>query len=131
LSVIRLPARLALTIVLAGLTAGHAALAEVPPARPDATVRAVLPGCRSLVASQGFPGTAEAAFCNGVIDGLLYLGELLPPDFCYAVPLDLPRVHVVQAIVDEIEPVYRSVKEQHFRGLALEVLQYKWPCRYG
>ena len=104
----------------------HAAL---PGARPDVTVKAVLPGCRSLVATQGIPRSSEAAFCNGTIDALLYLGELLPEDYCYAVPLDTPRSQVVQAIVDEIEPVYPSVKKEHFRGLALEVLHNKWRCR--
>ena len=119
-----------LAIVLGGLAIGHAAAAE-PRTLPDVTVAAVLPGCRSLVATQGVPGSSEAAFCNGMIDALLYLGELLPPDFCYAVPADIPRHRVVEAIVEEIEQVYPSVKAQHFRALALDVLQYRWPCRYS
>jgi hypothetical protein len=124
--------RLTLVAALAALTVGQAAAQGEPAAaRPDPTVRAILPGCRSLVATQGIALSVEAALCNGLIDGLLYLGELLPPDFCYAVPVDTPRVRVVGAIVDEIEDVYPRVKEQHFRALALEVLQYKWPCRYG
>ena len=77
----------------------------------------------------GVARSAEAAFCNGMIDTLLYLGELLPPDYCYAVPLDVPRDLVIRAIVDEIEEVYPSVEKQHFKGLAIEVLHYKWPCR--
>jgi hypothetical protein len=120
--------RLGLTIVLAGLTIGHAALAEPPDARPDVTVEAVLPGCRSLVATQGVPTSSEAGFCSGLIDALLYLGAILPPDFCYAVPLDIPQHRVVAAIVEEIEPVYPSVRGQHFRALAIDVLEYKWPC---
>jgi hypothetical protein len=107
----------------------HVALAGPPGARPDVTVKAVLPGCRSLVATQGISRSSEAAFCNGMIDALLYLGELLPGDYCYAVPLDIARGRVVKAIVDEVEQAYTSVKEQHFRGLALEVLHDKWPCR--
>jgi hypothetical protein len=120
--------RLALTIVLTGLAIGHAGLAEAP-RRLDVTVKAVLPGCRSLVATRGIPRSAEAAFCSGMIDALLYIGELLHPDYCYSVPLDMPRHQVVQAIVSEIEGVYPSVKAQHFRGLALEILHYRWPCR--
>ena len=92
------------------------------------TVAAVLPGCRSLVETQGIPKSSEAAFCNGMIDALLYLGEMLPPDLCYAVPVDIPRHRVVEAIVEEIEQVYPSVKLQHFRALAIDVLEYKWPC---
>lgn len=120
-----------LGLILSGLVLGHTALAEPADARPDPTVRAVLPGCRSLVAKHGVATSAEAGFCNGMIDGLLYLGEQLPPDFCYAVPVDTPRVRVAAAIVEEIEAVYPSVKEHHFRALALEVLQYRWPCHYG
>lgn len=123
--------RLALTIVLSGLAMGHAVLAAPADARLDVTVQAVLPGCRSLVATLGVPKSSEAAFCNGLIDALLYLGELLPPDFCYAVPLDIPRVRLVEAIVGEVEPLLPMVKEQDFRALAVEVLQYKWPCHYA
>jgi hypothetical protein len=94
-------------------------------------VEAVLPGCRSLVATQGVPTSPEAGFCGGLIDGLLYLGAMIPADFCYVVPPGVPHHRVVAAIVEEIEPVYSSVKQQHFRALALEVLEYKWPCRYG
>jgi hypothetical protein len=40
-----------------------------------------------------------------MIDALLYIGELRPPDYCYSVPLDMPRHQVVQAIGGEIEGV--------------------------
>jgi hypothetical protein len=122
---------IAIAAALAGSTIGRAAAAELPPERPAVTVEAVLPGCRSLVATQGAATSTEAGFCNGIIDGLLYLGEMLPADFCYAVPVDTPRVLVAAAIVEEIEPLYSSLKEHHFRALALEVLQYRWPCHYG
>lgn len=125
-------ARPRLAIVLATVlvvwTIGHTALAEPPAARPAVTVEAVLPGCRSLAATKGVPTSSEAAFCSGMIDALLYLGAILPSDFCYAVPLDIPHHQVVAAIVEEIEPVYPSVKGQHFRALAIDVLEYKWPC---
>jgi hypothetical protein len=120
--------RLGLMIVLAGSAIGRAASAEPAAARPALTVEAVLPGCRSLVATQGVPTSSEAGFCSGLIDGLLYLGAMIPADFCYAVPLDIPHHRVIQAIVEEIEPAYPSVKGQHFRALAIDVLEYKWPC---
>ena len=120
--------RLGLTIVLAGLATGQAALAEPPPARPAVTVEAVLPGCRSLIATQGVPTSSEAGFCSGLIDGLLYLGAMIPADFCFVVPQRVPHHQVVAAIVEEIEPFYASVKQQHFRALAIDVLEYKWPC---
>ena len=118
-------------MVLIGLMLGGAALAEPRHARPEVTVRAVLPGCRSLVASQGVATSIEAGFCSGMIDSLLYVGEVLAPDLCFSVPLDVPRHRVVEAIVQEIEAVYPSVEDKHFRALALEVLQYRWRCHGG
>lgn len=120
--------RLTLIVILCGLVAGPA-FAEMPDARPDLTVRAVLPGCRSLLASQGMPASAEAGFCSGMIDSLLYLGPALPGDLCFSVPMDVPRLRVVEAIVEEVAAVYPSAKENHFRALAIEVLEYRWPCR--
>jgi hypothetical protein len=120
--------RVELAIVLAGLAIGQAALAESPPARPAVTVEAVLPGCRSLVATEGVPTSSEAGFCSGLIDGLLYLGAMIPADFCFVVPPRVPHHQVVAAIVEEIEPIYASVKQQHFKALAIDVLEYKWPC---
>jgi hypothetical protein len=119
--------RLGLAIILARMALGQA-LAESPPARPAVTVEAVLPGCRSLVATEGIPASSEAGFCSGLIDGLLYLGAMIPADFCFVVPLDVPHYRIVAAIVEEIEPIYPSVKRQHFRALAIDVLEYKWPC---
>jgi hypothetical protein len=121
---------LAPLLVLAALAVAPAASAEPPPtpARPAVTVEAILPGCRSLLATEGVPTTAEAGFCSGLIDGLLYLGAMIPADFCFVVPPDVPHHRVVEAIVEEIEPVYASVKAQHFRALAIDVLEYKWPC---
>lgn len=123
--------RALLSLVLCLVAMTQAALAKPPDERIDLTVSAMLPGCRSLVATQGIAMSAEAAFCNGMIDALLYLGELLPRDICYAVPADMPRHRVVQAIVSEIEEIYPRVKAQHFRALALDVLYYKWPCHYA
>jgi len=127
-SSVRLGLTIAIAAVLAGLAIGRDALAELPPARPAVTVEAVLPGCRSLVATEGVATSSEAGFCSGLIDGLLYLGAMIPADFCFVVPADVPHHRVVAAIVEEIEPVYSSVKRQHFRALAIDVLEYKWPC---
>lgn len=120
-----------LMILLGSPALGQRAGADAAAAPVDPTVRSVLPGCRLLVATYGIPASGEAAFCSGLIDGLLYLGEVLPEDLCYAVPLDVPRLRVVSVIVDAIDGIYPAVKDQHFRALALDVLHYEWPCRHG
>jgi hypothetical protein len=105
------------------------AAADIAGGIPDASTKAMMPGCRAIVQSKGAGTSADAAFCSGTIDALLYLGELLPEDYCYAVPLDLPRHRVVEIVLSEIEAVYSSVEQQLFKGLAIEVLRYYWPCR--
>ena len=103
--------------------------AESPPPTSESSAAAMLPGCLELVRSKGTAESPGARFCSGTIDVLLYLGELLPEDYSSCVPLDIPRHQVVQAVIDEVEAVYPSVHNQLFKGLALEVLHYKWPCR--
>jgi hypothetical protein len=97
---------------------------------PDATVSAVLPGCRALITTAPQVITsAEAAFCSGTVNALRYVGELLPEDYCYAVPLSLPDRDVVATLVREIGDVYATVERQLFKGLAIEILHFHWPCR--
>jgi hypothetical protein len=122
--------RLSVIIALLAAAIGPAASAGSPPARPAVTVEAVLPGCRSLIATEGVPASGEAGFCSGLIDGLLYLGAMMPADFCFDVPSEIPHHRVVAAIVEEIDPVYSWVSQQHFRALAIDVLEYKWPCHH-
>ena len=117
----------ALAFLLAVL--GGACRAETPHPTSETTAAAMLPGCLELVRSKGTADSPGARFCSGTIDTLLYLGELLPDDYSSCVPLDIPRHQVVQAVVDEVEAVYPSVHNQLFKGLALEVLHYRWPCR--
>lgn len=64
---------------------------------------------------------------RGLIDGLLYLGAMIPADFCFVVPPRVPHHRVVAAIVHEIEVVHSSVKQQHFKALAIDVLEHRWP----
>lgn len=119
---------IALAVFLTGTAIGGTVLAEPPVEQPAVTVEAVLPGCRSLIATQGVPTSSEAGFCSGLIDGLLYLGTMIPADFCFIAPSGVPRHQVILAIVEEIEAVYPSARQQHFRALAIDVLEYKWPC---
>jgi hypothetical protein len=53
---------------------------------------------------------------------------MTPIDFRLVVPPGIPNSRVVAAIVDEIEPIYPSVRQHHFTALAIEVLEFKWPC---
>src|SRR4051812_761526 len=107
--------RLGLVAIVAMLALVRSAAADIAGAIPDASVKAILPGCRAIVATGGAIASPESAFCGGTIDALLYLGELLPEDYSYCVPLDLPRHQVIRAIVREIDEVYPLVEKQLFK----------------
>lgn len=106
-----------------------AAGADILRSSPDGTVGAVLPGCRALLTPPHVITSEKAAFCSGTVDALRYVGELLPEDYCYAVPVSLSHHEVVATLVREIEAVYATVERQLFKGLAVEVLHFYWPCR--
>lgn len=121
--------RFLIVLILSLAVVAGASRAEPLHPPSESSVVAMLPGCLELVRSQGTAESPGARFCSGTIDVLLYLGELLPDDYSSCVPLDIPRHQVVAAVVDEIEAVYASVANHLFKGLALEVLHYRWPCR--
>lgn len=97
--------------------------------RPDPTVKTFLPGCRALVHRADAIGLEEAGLCTGVVDTLLYIGELLPPDYRSCVPLGLARHAILRAIVDDLDSLSPAVDHQDFKGMVLEILHYRWPCR--
>jgi Rap1a immunity proteins len=101
---------------------GHAQVLD----KPDPTVSAYLPGCRAYledVASEG------AGSCSGAIDALLYIGELLAPDYRFCVPLQVPRREVIAGIVEDIDALQPEANRQDFKGMVLSILRYRWPCR--
>lgn len=97
--------------------------------RPDPTVKAILPGCRSLLHRADAIGLEEAGLCSGVVDSLLYIGELLPVDYRSCVPLRLARHDILQAIVEDLDALSPEFDRQNFKGMVLEILHYRWPCR--
>jgi hypothetical protein len=120
---------------LAPLLAGLAIGLSSPPAdaregSPDPSTRFVLPGCRAVAAGRNTSSNPEAAFCTGTIEALVYLGEMLPEDFRYCVPFSVPLREIVEAVVYELDELGPVGDAQQFRGLAIAILQFKWPCRY-
>ena len=91
-----------------------------------------MPGCRdagrssstsSSIASEG------AGQCAGAVDALLYIGEVLPPDYRYCVPLRTPRREVISGIIEELDALMPEVDRQDFKGMVLAILRFRWPCR--
>jgi hypothetical protein len=118
------------TMALAALlglqaTAGHAQALD----KPNPSVTHWLPGCRAFLQNTEAMGPEGAGQCAGAVDALLYIGELLPADFRYCVPLRTPRGEIIATILEDIEAMRPEADRQDFKGMVLGILRFHWPCR--
>ena len=97
--------------------------------KPNPAVSAWLPGCRAFLEHAETPGSEGAGQCAGAVDALLYIGEVLPEDYRYCVPLRTPRSEIISAIVADIEDMRPESDRQDFKGMVLAILHFRWPCR--
>ena len=115
---------LAVLLVLQA-TAGRAQALD----KPEPSVRAWLPGCRVFLEHPESVGSEAAGQCAGAVDALLYIGEVLEPDYRFCVPLRVSRQEIVSAIVKDIEAMQPEADRQDFKGMVLGILRFTWPCR--
>jgi hypothetical protein len=97
--------------------------------KPDPAVLAWLPGCRAFLEHPESMGPDGLGQCAGAVDALLYIGELLPEDFRYCVPLRTPRSEIIATILEDIEAMRPEADRQDFKGMVLSILHFHWPCR--
>ena len=97
--------------------------------KPDPTVRAWLPGCRAFLEHPESGGSEAAGLCAGAVDALLYIGEVLEPDYRICVPLRTPRQEIISTILEDIEALRPEADRQDFKGMVLAILRFHWPCR--
>jgi hypothetical protein len=97
--------------------------------KPNPAVSAWLPGCRAFLQNTEAMGPEGAGQCAGAVDALLYIGELLPEDFRYCVPLRTPRGEIIGTILEDIEALRPEADRQDFKGMVLSILRFHWPCR--
>ena len=97
--------------------------------KPDPSVRTWLPACQSFLEHADTTGSEGAGLCAGAVDALLYIGEVLMPDYSFCVPLQTTRREVIAGIVEDIKALRPEADRQNFQGMVLEILRYRWPCR--
>ena len=97
--------------------------------KPDPSVRAWLPGCRGFLEHPESGGSEASGLCAGAVDALLYIGEVLEPDYRFCVPLRTPRQEIISTILEDIEALRPEVDRQDFKGMVLAILRFHWPCR--
>ena len=97
--------------------------------KPDPQVRAWLPGCRTFLEHPESGGSEASGLCAGAVDALLYIGEVLEPDYRFCVPLRTPRQEIISTILEDIEALRPEADRQDFKGMVLAILRFHWPCR--
>jgi hypothetical protein len=97
--------------------------------KPDPAVRAWLPGCKAFLEHPESVGSEAAGLCAGAIDALLYIGEVLEPDYRFCVPLRTPRQEIISTILKNVEAMRPQADRQDFKGMVLAILRFHWPCR--
>jgi hypothetical protein len=97
--------------------------------KPDPSVRAWLPGCRGFLEHPESGGSEASGLCAGAVDALLYIGEVLEPDYRFCVPLRTPRQEIISTILEDIEALRPEADRQDFKGMVLGILRFHWPCR--
>jgi hypothetical protein len=97
--------------------------------KPDPAVRAWLPGCKAFLEHPESVGSEAAGLCAGAIDALLYIGEVLEPDYRFCVPLRTPRQEIISTILKNVEAMRPQADRQDFKGMVLAILRFNWPCR--
>ena len=121
---------IAVAIALAALIVLQAAPSRAQALdKPDPSVRAWLPGCRAFLEHPESGGSEAAGLCAGAVDALLYIGEVLEPDYRFCVPLRTPRQEIISTIVMNVEAMRPEADRQDFKGMVLAILRFNWPCR--
>ena len=88
----------------------------------------ILPACQKFLAATD-PGSAvRQGECAGIIEGLSYMADLLPPDRSSCRPQAVIHGQMIRVVVAYIERRPQRMHES-FKRLALEALHDAWPCK--
>ena len=99
-------------------------------ARHDATVQERLPSCYAAIEDNATVADRidGAGRCTGIVEALLYIGELLSEDLRFCVPKSLRDYEAVRHIVKEIEQDYTTLESRNFKATAMAIMRRLWPC---
>ena len=98
----------------------------------DTSANAVFLGCKSFAETQraNLQLLQLGNFCSGVVHGLAYVGEILPPEIQSCAPPTSDARQLARVVVKYIEARPQRMHED-FRHLTLEAFHYAWPCKSG
>jgi hypothetical protein len=125
----------AAAVLVLGLLAA-ALLAQNADAQSDRTsANYLLPACHEWIAlSEGRAGSVNPSaalnrgYCSGIVYGLTYVSELLPPHLRSCPPKGSTRGQTLRVVVAYIERRPERMHED-FGSLAIEAMHEAWPCK--
>jgi hypothetical protein len=117
------------SIMLAALIAAAAEASAQTRNSQDTSANAVFLGCKAFTEGRGT--TQEqymlGNYCSGVVFGLSYIGNVMPPEWRYCAPAGSSGQQLARVVVNYIEARPERMHED-FRLLTLEAFHYAWPC---
>jgi hypothetical protein len=118
------------TAILAALIASASASSAQVPATDDDSANALFAGCKSFVDGQAPTPQSNmmANFCSGVVNGLAYVGSVLPPEIRSCAPPTSTERQLARVALEYIGANPQRMHED-FRELTLEAFHYAWPCK--
>jgi hypothetical protein len=98
----------------------------------DTSANLAFLGCKAF--AEGRATNAQlvnaAGFCSGVVHGLAYVGNVLPPEYEFCAPPTSTARQLARVVINYIEARPQRMHED-FRMLTLEAFHYAWPCKSG
>src|SRR5262249_12815125 len=98
----------------------------------DTSANAVFLGCKAFAEDRATTARLLniAGVCAGLVLGLSYVGEVLPPEHQSCVPPTSDAQQLTRVVVRYIEARPQRMHED-FRALTLEAFHNAWPCKSG
>jgi hypothetical protein len=102
------------------------------PPTEDTSANSAFLGCKAFVENRATSTRLvnTAGFCAGVVHGLAYVGEILPPEYQSCVPSTSTARQLARVIISYIEARPERMHED-FRMLVLQAFRNAWPCKSG
>jgi|SRR6516225_4693814 hypothetical protein len=120
-----------ITKAMGTLIIAAALLSQDADAQSDRSASFFVPVCQSYLVSDSKDDSLASLFhqgeCQGIIDGLSFVSEELPPDFRSCLPAGVTNEQMVRAVLAYTERHPHRMHED-FRGFVIDAWHEAWPC---
>jgi hypothetical protein len=121
--------RASISVAIAGLLCVNSG-AVAQPVEEDTSANPVFLGCKAFAEDRATIArlVSAANYCSGIVHGLVYVGNVLPPEWQSCPPPTSDARQLARVVVKYIEDRPERMHED-FRTLVLEAFHNAWPCK--